>query len=310
MGLTFSSGPSFVSNDDGSITATASGALATGLLSLIGVSSIPMSLSATATLTHPPTPHSIVYQFQYAKGWYYKVVTLYVQQNSTSATLPLATWTYKAYNDSYTAIPKSLNNVPYFWTQAGSSPTATGIGITTTSWNATNAATVGATLDAANNKITFNQPYYDLYLTMQIANSRCAPGQTYKSASDTASDAHEAIFEAVYDKTWASAKVNENIGCSGSTSNSWSATVSTNSKTNSNWLYINGAQQASNTVLGLARAFPCAAGVAENTPVTNNYEWEDNSPVSSDTRDFFFSLTTTCSTDQWNNAPPIAKLTH
>ncbi len=319
IGLTLASGsPSFTSNTDGSVTVTAQASMSTGLLSLIGVPSIPLSLTSSAKMTHPLTPHTITYQFQYAKGWYYKVVTLYIQQTSGSATLPLATWTYKAYNDggdgtsatgnSHAAIPKVIDNVPYFWSSTATQPTDTGIGITTTAWNTANLTTIGATLDAANSKITFNQTYYNLYLTMQIVNSRCAPGQTYSAANVTASDDHEQKFEAVYKKTWTNTKLNENIACSGTANTSWSTTVSTNSKTNSNWLYINGEQQPANTILGLANAFPCPSGVSDNTPVTNNYEWEDSNTSTTGTRDFFFSLTTTCTTNQWSNAPNIPKL--
>lgn len=318
IGLAFSGSPSVTANSDGSVTVTAQGSLATTLSTLFGVQSSPLNLSSTAKMTHPLTPHTITYQFQYAKGWYYKVVTLYVQQTSGGATLPLATWTYKAYNDgsdgtsatgnSHAAIPKVTANVPYFWTSTSTQPTDTGIGITTTTWNTTNLNTIGATLDSANSKITFNQTYYNLYLTMQIVNSRCAPGQTYSATNVTASDADEQKFEAVYQKTWTAAKLNENIACSGAANSSWSNTVSTNSKTNSNWLYINGQQQAANTVLGLANAFPCPSGVSDNTPVTNNYEWEDSSTSTTGTRDFFFSLTTTCTTNQWSGAPNIPKL--
>jgi Flp pilus assembly protein TadG len=313
IGLNLASGsPSFATNSDGSVTVAAQGSMATGLSTLFGVQSSPLSLSSTAKMTHPLTPHSIVYQFQYAKGWYYKVVTLYVQQTRTSATLPLATWTYKAYNDgapnnSVAAIPAVAANVPYFWSSTASQPTDTGLGITTTSWNATNATTIGATLDSANNKITFNNTYYNLYLTMQVVNSKCAPGQTSSSQNVTASASDEAIFEAVYKKTW-TGNLLENIACSGTANNSWSMTVSTNSSTNSNYLYINGVQQPSNSILGLGDAFPCPSGVSANTPVTNNYEWEDSSTSTTGTRDFFFSLTTTCTTNQWSNAPNIPKL--
>lgn len=319
-GLTLDSGsPSVTRNSDGSYTVTAQASVATSLSSMFGIQSSPLSLSSTAKMTHPLTPHSIVYQFQYAKGWYYKVVTLYVKQTSASTALPLATWTYKAYNDgtdgtgtstanNHVAIPKDVSKVAHFWDSTSTQPTATGIGITTTTWNSANATTIGATLDSANNKITFNNTYYDLYLTMQINNGKCAPGQTASSQTVAASDADEAIFESVYKKTWSSTKLNENIKCAGTATSSFSKTVSTNSATNSNFLYINGAQQAANTALGLANAFPCNDSAA-GTSVTNNYEWEDNANDTADTRDFFFSLTTTCTTNQWSGAPNIPKLT-
>jgi Flp pilus assembly protein TadG len=298
----------FTTNSDGSITATVSAAVSTDMLSLIGVTSIPVSLSSTAKMTHPATPHSLTYQFQYAKGWYYKVVTLYVKQTSSSAALPLATWTYKAYNDNLAAIPKDASAVPYFWSDSTNPPTATGIGIVTTSWNDANASTIGATLNKSTNTIVFNKTYYDLYMTMQIANSRCPLGQTVYSTSTTASDSHQAIYNAVYAKKWSGSYLTEDIGCSGTANNTWSRTISTNSASDSNFLYINGVEQKANTAIGLTQAFPCASDATASTPVTNNYEWEDNSNDTSDTRDFFFSLTTTCTLTGWNNAPNIPAL--
>jgi len=307
--------PTYVTNSDGSITATANGSLATGMLSLIGVSSIPVNVTSTAKLiqTRPLTPQSITYQFKYAKGWYYKVVTLYVKQTSASATLPLATWTYQAYNDgapnnSVAAIPAAVANVPYFWTSTGSQPTDTGIGVTTTAWNSSNAAAIGATLNAANNTITFNNTYYDLYLTMQVANSKCAPGRTVSSQNVAASAADEAYFESIYQKTW-SGNLNEDILCGGSASANYSMTVSTNSSSNSHYLYINGVEQPANTAIGLTSAFPCTAATSGQT-VTTDYEWEDSNNSTTGTRDFFFSLSTVCATDQWSNPPSVAKLTH
>jgi hypothetical protein len=55
-------------------------------------------------------------------------------------------------------------------------------------------------------------------------------------------------------------------------------------------------------------AFPCPTGATTSTPVANDYEWEDSSNSAWDARDFFFSLTTTCTLDQWSNALNIAAL--
>jgi Flp pilus assembly protein TadG len=300
--------PSFTTNADGSITATVRATVATSILSVIGVPSIAFNLSSTAKLTHPLTPHSITYQFQYAKGWYYKVITLYVQQTSTGAALPLATWTYQVTNDSVVAIPNAT--VPYFWSGANP-PTDTGIGVVTTSWNATNAATIGATLDSTNNTITFNQSYYNLYLTMNVANQKCPLGQASYTTDVAPTASQLAFLNSVYGSM---GSTDVTVGCrspirgDSTPLSSWSKTISTNSATSSNYLYINGVEQQANIAIGLLNAFPCASAATGSTSVTNDYEWEDSSTSATGTRDFFFSLTTTCATNQWSNAPNIATL--
>lgn len=306
-GVTISGGAaSFVTNSDGGVTATVGASVPTGLLSLIGVNSINLNLTSTAILTHPATPQSITFQFRYAKGWYYKVIKLWVKPTATASAIALGAWTYQVTNTSMVAIPKS--NVPYFPTSGVSD---TGVGVVTTYWNANAVASIGATVNTASNNIVFNNPYYDLFLTMEVANQQCPLNQYYYATSNKIpSDAHQSFYNSVYSS---SGTIYENVGCStsavqgSSTLSGYSKTISTNTTSYSQYLYINGVQQPSNTKIGLLSAFPCYAANAGRS-VTTEYEWEDSNTAASGTRDYFFSLTASCSTDLWSNAPSIPKL--
>jgi len=306
-GVTISGGAAtFVTNSDGGVTATVGASVPTGLLSLIGVNSINLNLTSTAILTHPATPQSITFQFRYAKGWYYKVIRLWVKPSATASAVAVGTWTYRVTNTSMVAIPKST--VPYFPTSGVSD---TGVGVVSTAWNTTAATSIGATVNTASNNIVFNTPYYDLYLTMDVANQQCPLNQYYyATANKIPSDANQSFYNSVYSS---SGTIYENVGCStsavqgSSTLSSYSKTISTNSATYSQYLFINGVEQPSNTKIGLLSAFPCYAANAGQS-VATEYEWEDSNTTASGTRDYFFSLTATCSTDKWSNAPSIPKL--
>jgi hypothetical protein len=235
--------------------------------------------SSSATLNSAAT---VNYQFQYAKGWYYKVVTLYIIPSGSTTPVALATWTYQPNNQATVATPST--SFPYFVSSAtNSNTTDTGVGTVTTSYAS------GTTHDAAGN-ITLGS-YSSLYLTMQVAYQSCAPGMTVTVSNGQSSWNNPNPLPV------------GTVTCSGNSNSNFNLTMSTNSPTNTNYIWINGAEQAANVGIPQMSAFPCSASATAGATQTTYYEWEDSNPNSGD-RDFFFSLTTTCSAGHWTMGPP------
>ena len=219
----------------GQVAVTAQG-VRNSLFSALTNSSVTLTATSVSGLsTGVPSPSAVTYQFQYAKGWYYKVMTLWVTPVNSSTPLAVATWTYQATNLNTVALPAV--SLPYF----PSNPSDTGIGIVTTAWSQTNAATIGATINTTNNSITFTQPYINLYVTMDVADQQCPLGQAYYQISQTASSAHQQYYNQWYS---GAGTVVENVGCSNSSSalTSYTMRASTNNPNYSNYIYVNGVQ--------------------------------------------------------------------
>lgn len=259
---------------------------------LIGGGAVPVGAGAVAGTG--ATPATINYQFQYAKGWYYKVVTLWSVPIGSSTPTALATWTYQATNTADVAYPKGT--LPYF----PSNPSDTGIGIVTTWYNSNTVVDSSGTITLP--------AYSTIYLTMQVENSVCPPGQTQTSASSkgtysAAATASQLAFYNLYYSNVSSTATT--VQCSGTANSTYNMTMSTNSPTNSNYIYINGIEQPPSETIPLMDAFPCPQNPLPGQTATNYYEWEDSNNSTSGDRDFFFSLTTTCSTSNLFGGAPM-----
>jgi Flp pilus assembly protein TadG len=261
-----------------------------------GATAFTVSASSMARTNYVATPTTLNYQFQYAKGWYYKVVTLWATASGAKTPTALATWTYQPTNLNDVAYPPATLNLT---STSGfpSSPTDGGIGVVTT-WYAP------STVVDASGTITLST-YSNIYLTMDVQNGECAPGQSANtSANATATSAQTAYYSQNYADV---ASTNTTVTCSGTAGSSFSMSMSTASATNSDYIYINGVEQPANTVIPLLSAFPCSTGTSGQSK-TIYYSWEDSNNSTSGDRDFFFSMTTTCSSGNWtasNAAAPI-----
>jgi hypothetical protein len=156
----------------------------------------------------------------------------------------------------------------------------------TTGKAATGYASSGATMttDSTTGNTTISLgAYSSLYLTMQVQNQSCAPGMTTKVSTNSSTLGA--------------------VTCSGTANSTFSTIMSTNSLTNSNYIWINAVEQPANAAIPQMAAFPCSSSTTAGATQTTYYEWEDSNATSGD-RDFFFSLTTTCSAGHWTMTPP------
>ena len=300
------------------VQATGTQARVFGNISLLGETSVSLTATSVAgsTITQnsakAPSPSTVTYQFQYAKGWWYKVVTLWVLPQGAKTPLAMGTWTYQATNLNTVAIPSSaastiptLNNIDAILIANSGfpkNPNDGGIGTVTTSWNTSNASSIGATINTTTNAITFTQSYDDLYLTMDVADQQCPLGQYYNSVSQT--NPWQSWFDMWYDNA---GQVALTVGCQNNNRNnqgltSYTFTAATNNTAASNYIYINGVQQAAGAAIGVGTAFPCPSNPAPGQTATNYYAWEDYDNSTSGDRDFFFAMTTSCSVGNWTGA--------
>ena len=291
-----------------------------------GLSLAPVSLAATSmagittktTTTTAPSPSSVTLQFQYAKGAYYKVVTLWVTPVGATTPLAIVTWTYQPTNLSVVAVPPpAINAILVANSGFPSHPVDTGIGVVTTAWNTANIAAVGATVNQSTSQITFSKAYDNLYMTLDAVDQQCAPGQVYVATTQAASQNNQAWYNSWYDQ---SGTVTETVGCQtpakGSTAKpltTWSLHVSTDPKAepsslNSDFIFKNGVEMPANQVISLASAFPCPSDPTPGQTATNYYAWESMDPKVGD-RDFFFTMTTACSVGNYTQAASSTRTT-
>jgi hypothetical protein len=303
-----------VALSSGQVALTATASQTKMFSSLLGGPSGVSASSYAGTKTDPapaPSPATIDYDFQYAKGWWYKVVTLYAVPAGSSTPTALATWTYQPTNRSNIAVPPSALNL----TQTSgfpSNPTDTGTGVVTP-WYAPNTvlAADGKTILLNQTKdstgtVTFAK-YSNIYLEMDINNNSCAPGMNFQdntSAPQQMNNDDWNWFGQHYQVDPVNDQQQVTVSCSGSASGnpSWSLIESTNSASNSNYIWIDGQQQPASQIISPLTAFPCPTDPTPGAKATHYYSWEDYDATSGD-RDFFFSVTTTCSTGNWTNAP-------
>ena len=280
----------------GQVAVTATASQTSILPPLGGNTAFAITATSMARTNYTATPTTLNYQFQYAKGWYYKVVTLWATAAGATTPTALATWTYQPTNLNDIAYPPSALNLT---ATSGfpASPTDGGIGVVTT-WYAP------STVVDASGTITLSA-YSNIYLTMQVQDGECAPGQTANTSANVSATSTQTTY---YNKNYADlASTNTTVTCSGTANSSFSMSMSTNSATNSDFIYINGVEQPANTVTPLLTAFPCSSSTSGQS-TTIYYSWEDSNNSTSGDRDFFFSMTTTCSSGNWtasNAAAPI-----
>ncbi len=294
----------------GQVQVTATGSQARIFGGIDGSSSVNFSTTSMAQTTPPSmSPATVSYQFQYAKGWDYKIVTLYGVAQGSTTPFALATWAYQPQNTGSTT-PNSSLNLKYWPTGTSGS----GYGTVTTTYASTTSETNGV-INLANSKDSSGHSfanYTNLYLTMQVSSTECAP--TYipsTSASfklNTLSSTAYAAMQAMY--TGITSSSTGNVTCSSSGSGTktpaFDLTMSTNSTTNSNYIYTNGVEEPSNIITNVGAAFPCSP--TSGTSLTTYYEWENSTPVATDTRDYFFALTTTCTKGNLVGDPINTKL--
>ena len=196
-----------------------------------------------------PAPTSINYNFQYAKGWWYKVVTLYAVPVNSSTPTALAKWTYQPTNRSNVAVPPSALNLT---STSGfpTTPTDTGTGVVT-AWYAPTAvlASDGSTILLNQSKdstgtVTFAQ-YSNIYLEMDITDNSCAPGMTFTDNTNnpqSMSNDDWNWFGQHYQVDPVNDQQQTTVSCTGSASSnpSWTLVESTNSASNSNYVWIDG----------------------------------------------------------------------
>ncbi len=261
-----------------------------------GNSTYTINVSSMARTNYTATPATLNYQFQYAKGWYYKVVTLWATPPNSSTAAALATWTYQPTNLNDVAYPPSSLNLT---TTSGfpTSPSDGGIGVVTT-WYAP------STVVDSSGTITLSA-YSNIYLTMNVQDGECAPGQTANTNANVSATQAQTTY---YNQNYADlSSTNTTVTCSGTANSSYSMTMSTNSPNNSNYIYINGVEQPANTVIPLLTAFPCSSSTSGQSS-TIYYSWEDSNNSTSGDRDFFFSMTTTCASGKWASSSAAAPI--
>jgi Flp pilus assembly protein TadG len=292
-----------------------------GNISLLGETSSSLSAMSVAgaqsntTYATQPSPSSVTFQFQYAKGWWYKVVTLWVLPKGAGTPLAMGTWTYQATNLNTIAVPSttasttpSLNDIDAILIANDNFPTNPsdgGIGTVTTSWNTSNASSINATINTTTNQITFTEAYDDLYLTMDVADQQCPLGQYYNAVSQ--SNPMQWWFDQWY---WNAGQVALTVGCQNNNRDnqgltSYTFTAATNNTAHSEYIYINGAEQPAGTSIGIGTAFPCPSNPAPGQTATTYYSWEDYNNNGGD-RDYFFSMTTTCAPGFYTGYKPVA----
>jgi Flp pilus assembly protein TadG len=132
---------------DDAITIRASGASANAFAGIIGYSSVALQVERSCTIVHTPVPApgQITFKLDYAYGWYWKRVTLWVHKPGDSADTQIASMVYQPTDKS--------------------GANGRGTGSVTGSLN--------QTLDLG--------VYDKIYLKMEVSTNGCPPGQAPNS---------------------------------------------------------------------------------------------------------------------------------
>lgn len=128
----------WVTNANGAFTGTVAGQVQTTFMKIAHITDIGVAATATAGIIREIVPTSVTFTLNYAKGFYWKKVTLWAHHPGDAANTLLATYTYQ---------PDNLN----------------GEGTGTTTGPLGSAITLGANYDAA-------------HLEMEVSPDGCAPG--------------------------------------------------------------------------------------------------------------------------------------
>jgi len=279
--------PSLTANSDGSLAAKVTASVPTSLMQIVGISSIPVTVTnQTAATESPKTPTTATFQMKVAKGSYWKRLTLYIV-DAYGKTQQIAQWVYQPFNMNYNALLDSvyydqlvnlswsMNNTFY-----GNSDSRNGIG----------------TLIGPTTPVTLGLNYKDAYLTMEIMTDGCSDTQVV----DTANSGPD-LYGNGYNP----------LRCKNGATRSPSWTYATNTKVGTAHL-VKFAGSFSGTRSLFPDTQPFVILVPCTTPATTSYYgFEDSSdpvpaslsnlPASNKwaSQDFFFSVTAnTCDANQ------------
>ncbi|MGA8172215.1 MAG: TadE/TadG family type IV pilus assembly protein [Methylocystis sp.] len=147
----------WITNPDGSVTGVASGQLDSTMLGVLGVDSLNVSTSATATLKSVATmvPNSATFNMKAAKGWAWKQLQLYVHSSGTSSDTLLASWTYQPIDQNY--VLSAAQMAALSWSDYPNGP---------------------GTLTGPTTSVSLGSNYEYAYLTMLVSYDGCPPDQT------------------------------------------------------------------------------------------------------------------------------------
>lgn len=150
---------SFVTNADGTVTATASGSIPTYVAGILGKSSMAFNTSVTVAGVAQP-PIQLIFTAVSAQGWYWKQVDLIVQNANASTESTLASYVYQP-----TSQTNSSGTLKATYNDGAGNMVA----------------------GALNKQISLSKNYKNLYLKMTVYSDGCGPGMV--PAHDSTSSA-------------------------------------------------------------------------------------------------------------------------
>lgn len=230
-----------------------------------------------------------------AKGWYFKVISLWVHRPGASSDTRLASYVYQPvylYQNGSVALPN------------GTTISDGGKG-TTTSYDANgNTVPAGTAVSLGS--------YDNAYLIEQVDFSPCPPGQKNLSSKDPVVCGVNGKASAAYvpPTSGSPPAVSTGTSCSSTSTssnnaNAFDLVTSTADPATACFLYIGGKQLTPNVKPSVFTILPCSGSGANAAGV---YAWEDGGGWA--TQDFFFTVSTTCQTGTGGNTSAISRLTN
>lgn len=269
-----------------------------GVLRSLGVSSGSTTVQATSVAVQANSATQATFTPLGAKGWYFKVISLWVHRPGASTDTLLASYVYQPqylYQNGTVSLPN------------GTTISDGGKG-TTTSYDANgNVVPSGTSVSLGT--------YDNAYLISQVHFSPCPPGQKNSATKDpvTCVLASTGKTGPAYTLTNSATPPAVSTGTSCSTSSSGASNVNAFDLTTSTadagtacFLYINSKQMTPNVKPSVFAILPC--NLATSTNSAGVFAWEDSGGWA--TQDFFFSVSTTCQAGMGGYTNAQARLTN
>lgn len=265
-----------------------------GFLQLVG-SSKTTTLTATSVAMQAYSATQATFTPLGAKGWYFKVISLWVHRPGASSDTRLASYVYQ----------------PVYLYQNGSVTLPNGTTVSDGGKGTTTSYDANGNIVPAGTAVSLGS-YDNAYLIEQVDFSPCPPGQTNLSSKDPVVCGANGKAGAAYvpPTTGGPPTVSTGTSCSSTSTSSNNANAfdlitSTADASTACFLYIGGKQLTPNVKPSVFTILPCSGSGSNSAGV---YAWEDGGGWA--TQDFFFTVTTSCVAGTGGNTAAISRLTN
>lgn len=265
-----------------------------GFLRLVGGSTT-TTITATSVAMQAFSATQATFTPLGAKGWYFKVISLWVHRPGASTDTRLASYVYQPqylYQNGTVNLPN------------GTTVSDGGKG-TTTSYDANGNIVPSGTAVSLGS-------YDNAYLIEQVSFSPCPPGQSNLNSKDPVSCGANGKAGAAYvpPTSGSPPTVSTGTSCSSTStashnSNAFDLITSTADAATACFLYIGGKQLTPNVKPSVFTILPCSGSGSNSAGI---YAWEDGGGWA--TQDFFFTVSTSCQSGAGGNAAAISRLTN